>query len=129
MLVMLARFGERDVVALSSFAAEDAVGAVAEAGSLTGRVGDLGRLLMTGDVGPDFLPSRALKVEPLCRALGAAIEGALGTVRGRLDFGAILGLVSPLTFGFEALGAAGSPGEVEAAGPSANGLEALGASG
>ena len=49
MLATFARLGERDRA--PSLAADEAVGAVADEGSRTGRVGDLGRGLATGDFG------------------------------------------------------------------------------
>lgn len=49
-LLVLARLGERAGAAPPSFAAEEAVEAVAEAGRRTGLVGDFGRTLLSGEV-------------------------------------------------------------------------------
>ena len=71
-------------VAASSLAADAAVGAVAEPGSRTGRVGDFGRGFVNdgGDEGPSFFPG-----------LGAGFDaaaGALGATDDRLGFSAVV---------------------------------------
>ncbi len=73
--VALARLGDREGSS-SCFAADAWVGAVAEAGRRTGRVGDFGRGLVVGwDEGP-LLPWAVLVVDDVCRTFGAAaVEG------------------------------------------------------
>lgn len=80
---MLARLGDRDDGMLSSLADDAAVGAVAEAGRRTGRVGERGRglVIANGEVGRRFL---------------AAIEGA--------DTGAFTAPEGRISLSVEALG-------------------------
>ena len=54
-LAILARLGDREGGPPPSLAADAAVGAVADEGRRTGRVGDFGRGLVRGDVGPGLL--------------------------------------------------------------------------
>ena len=97
----------------SSLAAEAAVGAVAEAGRRTGRVGDFGLgFTNAGDVGPGFLTGFAVDVVDAVVGLGAVLVGGFDTADGRLA-----GLFSSLvidffdSFGGSGFGAAVFAGE------------------
>ena len=69
----------------SNLAAEAAVGAVAEAGRRTGRVGDLGLgFTNAGDVGPGFLTVFPIDVVDVGVGLGAVLVGGFDTADGRL---------------------------------------------
>lgn len=72
--------------AASTLAADAAVGAVAEPGSRTVRVGDFGRGFVNegGDVGPGFFPG-------FCASFDT---GAFGAADGRLGLSAVVFLVS-----------------------------------
>ena len=74
--------------AASTLAADAAVGAVAEPGSRTVRVGDFGRGFVKegGDVGPGFFPV-------FCAGFDAS-TGAFGGANGRLGLSAVVFLVS-----------------------------------
>ena len=74
--------------AASTLAADAAVGAVAEPGSRTVRVGDFGRGFVNegGDVGPGFFPG-------FCVSFDAG-TGAFGGADGRLGLSAVVFLVS-----------------------------------
>lgn len=69
----------------SSLAAEAAVGAVAEAGRRTGRVGDLGLgFTNPGEVGPGFLTVFPVDVMDAGACLGAVLVGGFDIAGGRL---------------------------------------------
>ena len=74
--------------AASTLAADAAVGAVAEPGSRTVRVGDFGRGFVNegGDVGPGFFPG-------FCASFADG-TGAFGGADGRLGLSAVVFLVS-----------------------------------
>ena len=85
-VVVEVRLGEGTWAPPPSFAAEALVGAVREAGSRTGRVGDFERVFMDGDVGPAFLPELILvKTEAWFDVVDVG-TGPLDAAEGRLDF-------------------------------------------
>ena len=97
----------------SSLAAEAAVGAVAEAGRRTGRVGDLGLgFTNAGDVGPDFLNALPVDEVDAGVALGAVLVGGFDTADGRLaGLFSSLGMVFFDSFGGSGFGAVVFAGE------------------
>lgn len=96
LLAVLARLGEREGAAPPSLAAEAAVGAVAEAGRRTGRVGDLGRGLLRGDVGPAFLLGPAFDLVGFCFAGSTVAALAAATL---LTLSALVVSVGPSVCG------------------------------
>jgi hypothetical protein len=77
---VLARLGDRDGALPPSLAADAAVGAVAEAGKGTGRVGDLGwgLLELLGDEGAEVFTCEETEVELV---LGGCFEAVTGAAR------------------------------------------------
>lgn len=99
---LLARLGDREGGGTpSNFAAEAVVGAVADAGSLTGRVGDLGRGFVKpgGEVGP------TLWVGFGCADLEVAASGTFAATEVPVDFWSGI-----LLLGFGALSSLGGKG-------------------
>lgn len=93
LLLILARLGDLEGGPPAILAAEAAVGAVAEAGSRTGRVGDRGLGFDSGDMGVVFLLAFALTEDDDCLGFGAAVVEDLfdGSLRGLLDDRGCLG--------------------------------------
>lgn len=76
LLLILARLGDLEGGPPAILAAEAAVGAVAEAGRRTGRVGDRGLGLVGGEMGVVFLLAFALTEDDGCPGFGtAAVDG------------------------------------------------------
>ena len=95
--------------ATSSLAADAAVGAVAELGSRTGRVGDFGRGFVNdgGDVGPGFFPGFGAGFDATAEALGAtnARLGLSTVVFLASKRGSVFGSLEAAEFGDIFLGA------------------------
>lgn len=86
LLLMLARLGDLEGCAPATLAAEAAVGAVAEAGRRTGRVGDLGLGFDGGEIGVVLLLTFALTDPDVCLGFGAAAVAGLVAKEDRLGF-------------------------------------------
>ena len=97
----------------SSLAAEAAVGAVAEAGRRTGRVGDFGLgFTNAGDVGPGFLTAFPVDVVDTGVGLGTVLVGGFDTADGRLvGLFSSFGVIIFCSFGGFGFGAAVFAGE------------------
>lgn len=85
--VTLARLGDLVGAVSPSFAAEEAVEAVAAPGRRTGRVGDFGRGFVVGEVGPGFLTALRVGTEAPFSSFVAGALSAFAPAESRLALG------------------------------------------